>query len=266
MELLTAHAPGLRERIRDWARQRAVQWLGRAAIQAELDTLRAQKQELERRERQAHRALLAAVRRLPIAAVEDSVHDPPPEVSIALQQRQTIPEDELLVEDPLGQQLLQLRQEKDNSGTRSGWRPRRSRSRSCGRRSLTSWAMTRRPSRRKCWPSPLSAERCSGIAAIPRPWRCFPAGASDTACPCSDGSIATGPFTLSKEKIMIRLVVFVAGVVVGALGTLVVQHPQKVAQKLRAAAALVAKKARDAYPSGKPKADGPVDGPNPQAA
>jgi hypothetical protein len=65
---------------------------------------------------------------------------------------------------------------------------------------------------------------------------------------------------------MIRLVVFVAGVVVGALGTLVVQQPQKVAQKLREAAALVAKKTRDAYPSGKPKADGPVDRPNPQAA
>lgn len=53
---------------------------------------------------------------------------------------------------------------------------------------------------------------------------------------------------------------------VGALGTLVVQHPRKVAQKLREAAALVANKARDAYPSGKPKADGPVEGPNPQAA
>jgi hypothetical protein len=43
MELLTAHAPGLMERIRDQARQRAVHALGLAVIQAELDTLRAQK-------------------------------------------------------------------------------------------------------------------------------------------------------------------------------------------------------------------------------
>jgi len=114
IELLTAHQPGLLERIRHEARQRALQSLGLAAIQAELDTMAAQKSELERRERQAYRALLAAVRRVPIEAVEDYVHYPPPEISIAVQQRQAIHEEELLAEDPLGQQILQLRQEKDN--------------------------------------------------------------------------------------------------------------------------------------------------------
>jgi len=73
-------------------------------------------------------------------------------------------------------------------------------------------------------------------------------------------------FTLAKEKMMIRLVVFVAGVVVGAIGTLVVQNPKKVAQKLREAATFVVKKVRDVYPSGEPEANGPADGPNPQAA
>lgn len=65
---------------------------------------------------------------------------------------------------------------------------------------------------------------------------------------------------------MIRLVVFVAGVVVGAIGTLVVQNPKKVAEKLREAAAFVVKKVRDVHPPGEPEADGPVDGSNPQAA
>jgi hypothetical protein len=54
------------------------------------------------------------MRRVPIEAVEDFVHYPPPEVSVILLQRRAIHEDELLAEDPFGQQLLQLREEKDN--------------------------------------------------------------------------------------------------------------------------------------------------------
>lgn len=114
IELLTASEPALLDRIKKEARQRAWQSLGLAAIQAELDTLAAQKQELERREHQAHRALLATVRRVPIESVEDYFHYPPPEINIALQRRQAIHEEELLAEDPLGQQILKLRQEKEN--------------------------------------------------------------------------------------------------------------------------------------------------------
>jgi hypothetical protein len=114
IEFLTASEPALLDRIRDEARQRAVRSLGLAAIQAELDTLQAQKQELERRERQAQRALLATVRRVPIEALEDYVHYSQSEISSALQRRQSLHEDELLAEDPLGQQILHLRQEKEN--------------------------------------------------------------------------------------------------------------------------------------------------------
>jgi hypothetical protein len=58
--------------------------------------------------------MLAAVRRVPIEAVEDYFHCSQVEISNAIQRRQTIHEDELLAEDPLGQQILHLRQEKDN--------------------------------------------------------------------------------------------------------------------------------------------------------
>jgi hypothetical protein len=114
IEVLTASEPALLERIREQARQRALQSLGLAAIQAEVDTIVEQKQELERRERQAHRAMLATVRRVPLEAVEDYYHCSHIEISNAIGRRQTIHEDELLAEDPLGQQILRLRQEKDN--------------------------------------------------------------------------------------------------------------------------------------------------------
>src|SRR5690349_9848499 len=108
-----ASVPGLGS-LHPQARQRALQSLGLAAIQAEVDAIVEQKEELERRERQARRAMLATVRRVPVEAVEDYYHCAHVEISSAIQWRQTIHEDELLAGDPLGQQLLHLRQEKDN--------------------------------------------------------------------------------------------------------------------------------------------------------
>jgi hypothetical protein len=65
---------------------------------------------------------------------------------------------------------------------------------------------------------------------------------------------------------MLRVVALVADAAVGTISTLMVQHSKKIADKLREAAAFVAKKVHDAYPSAKPDADGLIDGPNPQAA
>jgi hypothetical protein len=65
---------------------------------------------------------------------------------------------------------------------------------------------------------------------------------------------------------MIRLIVFVAGVVVGAAGTLVVQYPKKVAQKVGAATAFAAKKVREFYHGGASKDDRPGEGPAEVAA
>jgi len=65
---------------------------------------------------------------------------------------------------------------------------------------------------------------------------------------------------------MIRLVVFVAGVVIGAVGTLVVQHPSKVAHKVREVAAFAMKKIRDVYQAGEPKDEKPGERPADRAA
>ena len=65
---------------------------------------------------------------------------------------------------------------------------------------------------------------------------------------------------------MIRLIVFVAGVVVGAVGTLVGQHPKKVAQKACEAAAFAVRKVREFYQAGEPKDDRPGEGPADVAA
>src|SRR4051794_13655017 len=91
VEAVTAADPGLFQRVAAQARGRALQSLGLAEMQAELDAVAAQKKDLERRERRAHRAMLAAVRRVPPEEVADSYHNSPhPDVARALQQRQAV--------------------------------------------------------------------------------------------------------------------------------------------------------------------------------
>jgi hypothetical protein len=65
---------------------------------------------------------------------------------------------------------------------------------------------------------------------------------------------------------MIRLIVFVAGVVVGAMCTLIVEHPKKVATKVRQAADFVIQKVREAYEQGEAPDDKPDQGPADKAA
>src|SRR5207253_8460299 len=91
-------------------------------------------------------------------------------------------------------------------------------------------------------------------------------GSGDTACPPLHYFIPRPWFPLAKEKTMIRLVVFVAVVVIGAVGTLVVQHPSKVAHKVREVAALAMKKIRDVYQAGEPKDEKPGERPADRAA
>ena len=114
VEALLASAPGLLERIRHQARQRALQSLGLVELHAEWEIILAQQQELARRRRQALRALVATVRRVPLAEVVDedegSAYD---EVRQAIQRRQTAHERELLAEDARGQEIVRLWQEKE---------------------------------------------------------------------------------------------------------------------------------------------------------
>ena len=114
IEAICAGEPCLMDRIRDQARQRALQSLGLAAMQAVVDAVEQQKKDLERRERQAHGAMLATVRRVPLEEADDYVHYQHAEVSSAVQRRQAVHEEELLAEDQLGQEILRLRREKES--------------------------------------------------------------------------------------------------------------------------------------------------------
>jgi hypothetical protein len=112
---LAAAEPGFRERLAQQARQRALHSLGLAELQAELDTVRAQKQQLHRRQQQTLQAMLAVVRRLPLDAVAEVQTDAAlAEIGQAIERRQAVHEEELLVEEQRGPHILQLRRERDN--------------------------------------------------------------------------------------------------------------------------------------------------------
>ncbi len=112
---LSAEEPGLLERLAAAARQRALHSLGLADIHQELERLAAQQQELERRQRQAYRAMLAVVRRVPPEEVEPALADSlPPEVAAAIARRQAEHEAELLAQDERGRHLLRLRRAQDH--------------------------------------------------------------------------------------------------------------------------------------------------------
>src|SRR4051794_24936524 len=115
IEAIAAGDPGLLDRVQEQARRRALQSLGLAEMQAELEAVAAQKKELERRERRAQRAMLAAVRRVPVEEVSETFcggHHP--DISKAIQRRQAVHEEELLAEHEQGREVLRLRREKDN--------------------------------------------------------------------------------------------------------------------------------------------------------
>ena len=115
IEALAAAEPGFRERLSAQARQQALRSLGLADLHAQLDALAAQKQELDRRERQTLQAMLAVLRRLPVDSVVDVQQDAAlAEFRQALDKRQAIHEEELLAHDERGQHILRLRRERDN--------------------------------------------------------------------------------------------------------------------------------------------------------
>ena len=115
IEAILASEPQLMERIQEQARQRAVQSLGLAELQTELDALTRQQEELERREQHLHRAMLAVVRRCPVDQVDEHYcRSQPHDVSQAIQRRLAVHEDELLAEDDVGRTILRLRHEKDS--------------------------------------------------------------------------------------------------------------------------------------------------------
>ena len=114
IEAILAGDPGLMDRIKAAARGRSLASLGLAEFQAELDQVAAHKEELDRRERQAHRSMLARVRGVNIDRIEEVYYGRhETEVTRAVSQRQAVHEDELLADHDVGRRVLQFRDEKD---------------------------------------------------------------------------------------------------------------------------------------------------------
>jgi hypothetical protein len=114
IEAITASDPNFFDRIDRQARQRALESLGLAEHQAELDEIEHQKESLDRRQKQLRKAMLARVRGVQPDDLEDcGYYHRDSEVDAAIRKRQDVLKDELLAESELGQQVLKLRAEKD---------------------------------------------------------------------------------------------------------------------------------------------------------
>jgi hypothetical protein len=115
IEAITAGDPGLMDRIKREARGRALASLGLADFQAELDQIVEQKDALDKRERQARRAMLARIRGVAAEDVDSRYFGSlDPEVTTAINKRLVVHEEELLAEHELGRRVLELRAQKDN--------------------------------------------------------------------------------------------------------------------------------------------------------
>ena len=116
IEVLTAASPGLMDRVKREARQRASQSLGLAALQGAIDAVVADRKALDQRERQAERAMLAQVRGVAVADLDDchyGYHEQR-EVENVVGRRAAVHEEELLLEDETGRAVLRLQHEKEN--------------------------------------------------------------------------------------------------------------------------------------------------------
>ena len=115
IEAITADDPGLLERVRREARGRAMESLGLAGMQEELDRMAQQRAELDHRDTQIRREMLAKVRGVPVDAIEGYTrfHDHP-EIRAAIAKRQEVHEEELLAGDDLGREVVRLRVEQEN--------------------------------------------------------------------------------------------------------------------------------------------------------
>ena len=115
IEQITAGEPGLIERIKHEARGRALESLGLAAFQDELDEIAAQRAELDRRDSQVRKEMLAKVRGVSADDLDcySRVHDHP-EIRAAIEKRRAVHEEELLAGHELGREVVRLRAEREN--------------------------------------------------------------------------------------------------------------------------------------------------------
>ncbi len=114
IEAVLAADPGLVERVARTARERAIASLGLAELEAARTALAVEQDQLWQRQETVEKAMAAVLRR---CRPEDvTVHGRGSldhELAAALERRQRVHEDELLAAEPVGQEVLRLRREKE---------------------------------------------------------------------------------------------------------------------------------------------------------
>ena len=116
IETIAAEEPNLLDRVKRDTRERAMQSLNVAELQADVDGIEEQEETLNKRKSLLHRTMLARVRRVPLETIDQ--HYTPThynnEVENAVKSRQAIHEDELLADCEIGRRILALRREKES--------------------------------------------------------------------------------------------------------------------------------------------------------
>jgi hypothetical protein len=105
--------PGLLDRIRSAARDKALESLHLLDLERALDDISRKKKALDIKEKETFRKMLAIVRRCDLDEVDLGYSYRPHEVENAIGLRAAIHETELLAEHPLGRRILDLRTEKE---------------------------------------------------------------------------------------------------------------------------------------------------------
>jgi hypothetical protein len=116
IEAIAADSPGLIERVRREAKQRAMQSLGLAGPQAELDAIAEQRRSLDAQERRTQREMVARIRGVAAAEVPECAcygYHFTHALEEAVRKRQEAHEQELLGADPVGRGVLRLRAERE---------------------------------------------------------------------------------------------------------------------------------------------------------
>jgi hypothetical protein len=114
IDALNAENGKIMEQVKEASRERALDSLGISTLHKRAERLKQQKSSLEEKESKTYREIAAKLRGVPVREVTDSRYGIASEISEAVEKRQTLHEDELLVESEVGREILSLRSEKEN--------------------------------------------------------------------------------------------------------------------------------------------------------
>ncbi len=114
IDALSAENSNIMERIKEAARERALDSLGISTLDKRAERTKQQISSLEKEEARTYREIAAKLRGVPLRDVQDECYGIDREISAAVEKRQALHEDELLAESEMGQEILSLRQEKEN--------------------------------------------------------------------------------------------------------------------------------------------------------